>query len=72
MPGGIRAELCEHIRTGKLRDELRDATLPSVWAMIEEPTRARAEATGVKAKPLASYLWTCYQASVLFTDGLAL
>lgn len=69
MPGDIRPTLCEHIRAGKLKDELREVTLPAVWAMIEDPTRARADAAGAKPKPLASYLWTCYQASVLFTDG---
>jgi hypothetical protein len=70
MPGEIRPTLCEHIRSGKLKDELREVTLPAVWAMIEDPTRARAQASGAKPKPLASYLWTCYQASVLFSEGL--
>jgi hypothetical protein len=70
MPGNIRPALCETIREGKLKHELREASLPALWAVIENPSSENIAAAGVDRKRLGSYLWTCYQASVLFTDGL--
>jgi hypothetical protein len=70
MPGDIRPQLCQAIREGKLRHELREASRPALWAVIDDPSPANVQAAGVDGQRLASYLWTCYQASVLFTDGL--
>jgi hypothetical protein len=69
-PGSVAEQLCEHIRHGKLRAELREASKDAVWAAIEDPSEERLQGTGLPRKKLSSYLWACFQASVLFTDGL--
>jgi len=70
LPGRIGHMLCEHIRNGRLRDEIKEASTPAVWQAIENPSREQIEKTNVVRKRFCSYLWTCFQASVLHTDGL--
>jgi hypothetical protein len=70
QPGSVAETLCEHIRHGKLRQELKEASTDVVWAAIEDPSEERLLGTGIPRKKLSSYLWACFQASVLFTDGL--
>jgi hypothetical protein len=64
------AEACAHIRTGRLREELRSLTQPAVWAVIEEPTLDRLHASQVMTMRVNEFIWNCYQASVLHTDGI--
>jgi hypothetical protein len=71
QPGAVMQVLCDHIRQGKLREELRAATREGVWAAIEDPSPERVAATGVPRKKLSSHIWACFQASVLFTEGLS-
>lgn len=71
LKADVARPLCEHIRNGALRHELREATSKAVWAYIESPSGDRMKESGVERKTLASYLWTCFQASVLHTEGLA-
>jgi hypothetical protein len=70
MPGRIAHTLCEHIRQGKLRDELKHATAPAVWSVIEDPSHERVAKIGIERDQLSRYLWQCFQASVLYTEGL--
>jgi hypothetical protein len=63
-------ELCGHIRDGKLREELRTLLAPGAWAVIAEPTQQSMLASGLTPVILNELLFTCYQASVLYTDGL--
>jgi hypothetical protein len=67
-PGPVARVLCEHIRTGPLREELREATRPAIWRAIERPDKERLDACAVPQRVLSQYLWTCFQASVLFSD----
>lgn len=71
LPGDVLGTLCEHIRHGKLREELREVTRPEIWSVIEEPNRGRIDQLPVPRRTFASYLWTCFQASVLFTEPLS-
>ncbi|HEX6241868.1 MAG TPA: hypothetical protein VFZ61_13260 [Polyangiales bacterium] len=63
-------ELAEHVRTGKLREELRSLMQPSVWAVMEQPSFETMIASGVDSLRLTEFMWACYQASVLHTEGL--
>jgi hypothetical protein len=63
-------EASAYIRASKVRDELRELTLPAAWALIEEPSNEHARAAGVERTLLEELFWTYYQAAVLYTDGL--
>ncbi len=65
-PGPVARLLCEHIRTGPLREELREATRPVVWRVIEKPSKERLDACEIPRRVLSQYLWTCFQASILY------
>jgi hypothetical protein len=70
MPGDIAQNLCDHIRNGRLGPMIKECSSAAVWSIIENPKEDRLVASGLPQKVLASYLWTCYQASILHTDGL--
>jgi len=70
MSERLAAEACAYIRAGKLREELRAVTQPQVWAVIEEPSQARMRASQLRVVFLNEFIWCCYQASLLHTDGL--
>jgi hypothetical protein len=63
-------EICAHIRGGKIADELRALLLPAAWAVIAQPTYESMLGSGLSSVLLNELLFTCYQASVLHTDGL--
>jgi hypothetical protein len=67
----LAREASAHIMTGKLRDELRALTQAHVWQAFEDPSQERMLATGMGGQRFTELLWTYYQASVLFTDGLS-
>jgi hypothetical protein len=62
--------LCDVIRQGKPAGELRSASNPRIWTVIENPSEANIKAVGTRRSNIASYLWTMAQASILYTDGL--
>lgn len=64
-------EICAHIRDGKVREELRSLLRPEAWAVIEQPTHETMLTSGLSSVLMTELLFTCYQASVLHTDGLA-
>jgi hypothetical protein len=70
MPGDIAQNLCDPIRNGRLGPMIKEFSSAAVWSIIENPEEGRIVASGLPQKVIASYLWTCYQASILHTDGL--
>jgi hypothetical protein len=58
-----------YVRSSKLCSELRALSSPRGWAVVDDPRLALGSASP-DASRLSAYLWTCYQASVLFDDGL--
>jgi hypothetical protein len=58
-----------YVRSSKLCGELRSLSSARGWSVIEDPRLAHGSMSP-DASRLSAYLWTCYQASVLFDEGL--
>jgi|LakMenE18May11ns_1017448.scaffolds.fasta_scaffold9930369_2 hypothetical protein len=70
MSGNISNTLCDHIRNGSLRALIKELSTSAIWSIIENPSESLIATSEIPRRTICSYLWTCYQASILHTDGL--